>query len=288
MTLSTFDDGLFLPESPRWHEGCLWISDMVHRTVFRYDASGRKHAVAVFEENQSGIGFAPDGSMLVVSMPDRRLLRYRDGVITEVADLSHLEPTMLNDMAVASDGTAYITRFGWDPWKGEDLKTASVLRVDPDGGARSIGPELIVPNGVALSADESILYVAEAGGAAVWAIDLRSESFDAQVFCSLEPSPTSEIGLATPDGICVDADGGLWVADPHGHRVLHLSAQGNVDHAVAFPPADHPLAVALGSSDHITLFVAVTQKTDIYGPRTEPSGRIVTVDVSGLHFGKPA
>lgn len=285
MATRTFDDGLFLPESPRWHEGCLWISDMLHRTVFRYDATGRKHAVAVFDDNPSGIGFAPDGSMLVVSMAARRLLRYRDGAITDVADLSALEPTMLNDMAVAQDGTAYITRFGWDPWKGEELKTASVLRVDPNGSACSIGPDLIVPNGVALSIDESTLYVAEAGGAAVWAVDLRGQSGTAEVFCALEPSPTSEIGLATPDGICVDAQGGLWVADPHGHRVLHLSPRGTLDHAVDLPVADHPLAVALGGADHATLFITVAQKTDIYAPRTEPSGRIETLDVSGLDLG---
>lgn len=279
MTRSLFDDGLFMPESPRWHDGSLWISDIMHRTVFRYDDDGRKHTVAVFEENQSGIGFASDGSMLVVSMPDRRLLRYDDGVISEVADLSQLEPTMLNDMVVARNGTAYITRFAWDPWKGEDLKTASVLQVLPDGSARSIGPELVVPNGVALSADESRLYVAEAGGAAVHAIDLASPAFESVVFSELPASPRSEIGLATPDGICIDRGDGLWVADPHGHRVVHLDGAGAIDQVIEYPSEDHPLAVALGAPENNTLFVTTTQKTDLYGPRTEPSGRIERIDL---------
>jgi sugar lactone lactonase YvrE len=281
MTTTVFDKGLFMPESPRWHAGCLWISDILHRTVFRYDEHGRKHAVAVFEVNQSGIGFAPDGSMLVVSMPDRKLLRYHDATISEVSDLSHLEPTMLNDMVVASDGTAYITRFGWNPWKGEPMQTVSVLKVSPDGTARSMGPELIGPNGVALSPDEATLFVAEAGGSAVWALDLESTAHPAEVFCSLPASPTSELGLSTPDGICTDGAGGLWVADPLGHRVVHLGSDGALDDTVEFPATDHPLSVTLGGATSETLFITIVEKTDLYGPRTEPSGRIETLAPAG-------
>src|SRR6266567_4338483 len=111
-TIETLDDGLFLPESPRWHDGRLWLSDILHKSVIFYDADGRKHTYAVFDDDPSGLGWDADGNLLAVGMRDRQLLRVTAAGVSAVADLAAHETFMLNDMAVATDGTAFITRFG--------------------------------------------------------------------------------------------------------------------------------------------------------------------------------
>jgi sugar lactone lactonase YvrE len=134
-TIDTLDDGLFLPESPRWHDGRLWLSDILHRSVIFYDADGRKHTYAVFDDDPSGLGWDADGNLLAVGMRDRRLLRVTDDGMRTTADLSGLEAFMLKDMAVSSTGTAFITRFGSNIWQGEPLVTVRVIRVTPAGRA---------------------------------------------------------------------------------------------------------------------------------------------------------
>ncbi len=284
--MQTFDDGLFLPESPRWHDGNLWISDILHRTVFRYDAYGRKHTVAVFDDDTSGLGWTPSGELLVATMRHRKLVRVDDKGICEVADLSSVEPFLLNDMVVAADGTAFITCFGFDPWSGGELRTVEVIRVRPGGSVDLIGGPLVVPNGIALSEDERVLFVAESGGGKIVAIDdpLADTPAPARVFGVIPPSQTSELVLAAPDGMCLDREGSIWVADPMGHQVVQLDRTGAVADILPYAADTHPLAVALGGEERTTLFIAVAANTDINAPRINPGGRIeyMTVTVPGI------
>ena len=79
MTLNrteTLVDGLCFGEGPRWYEGALWLSDMHAKEVLRVDADGRVSSVVRVEQCPSGLGWLPDGQLLVVSMIDRRLLRF--------------------------------------------------------------------------------------------------------------------------------------------------------------------------------------------------------------------
>jgi sugar lactone lactonase YvrE len=280
--IQTLDDGLFLPESPRWHNGSLWISDMLHRTVFRYDADGRKHAVAVFDDDQSGLGWSPSGELLAVTMRHRKLVRVDDKGFSDVADLSSLESVMLNDMAVAADGTAFITRFGFNPWLGGQFCAVEIIRVRPDGTVGLIGGPVQLPNGIALSPDERVLLVAESAAGRIVAIDdpLAAVPATARVFGQIPVSEASELGIAAPDGICVDSEGGVWVADPIGHQVVRLDRAGTVTDILAVAPDAHPVAVALGGDARTTLFIAVAGSTDLYVPRINPRGRIDYTEVA--------
>jgi sugar lactone lactonase YvrE len=272
--IETLDDGLFLPESPRWHDGQLWLSDILHKSVFWYDAAWRKHTFAVFDDDPSGLGWDADGNLLAAGMRDRKLLRVTADGVAVVAELAGQEPFMLNDMAVSRDGTAFITRFGSDVWHGEPLDTVQIIRVFPDGRSDLIGPEVAVPNGIALSADESALYVAETARSRIWIVeDPLGSASESRVFAELPADESSGVGIATPDGICLDRRGGLWIADPLGHRVLHLGADGSVLETVGYPLDDQPLAVAT-DDDGGVLFVAVAKHPDLFAPRVNPVGRI--------------
>ena len=282
MHVQTLDDGLFLPESPRWHDGSLWISDILQRTVYRYGADGRRNAVAVFDDDQSGLGWPASGELLAATMRHRKLVRVDDKGFTEVADLSSIEPAMLNDMAVAADGTAFITSFGFNPWSGGEFRTVKIIRVRPDGAADLIGGPLCVPNGIALSQDERVLFVAECAAGRIVAIDdpLADVPATAREFGTIPVSETSDFGMAAPDGICLDVEGGVWAADPTGHKVVRLDREGVVSDVLPWAPDAQPLAVALGGDARTTLFITVSGNPDLFAPRINPSGRIEYTEVA--------
>src|SRR5947207_10109856 len=131
-------------ESPRWHDGRWWFSDFFRRRVVT--AGGE---VVHVEGQPSGLGWLPDGSLLVVSMRDRRVLRLRDGVLELHADLSHLCDWHANDMVVASDGSAYVGNFGFDLGN-EEPRATGLVHVAPDGSAKRVAQDLMFPNGTIL------------------------------------------------------------------------------------------------------------------------------------------
>jgi len=266
--------GLFLPESPRWVRDELWVSDILGRTVFRFDELGRRESVVVFDGDQSGIDFDEAGNLYVVLMQGCVLLRVAGGAPTVVADLSGVATSLCNDLVVAPDGTAFVSQLGFDPWKGEAPRQSCVIRVDTNGAATTIGPEMGGPNGLALTPDQRQLFVAEPGGGNLWRFDLdeRYDVVDANVFAHLDPAAGSQMPFGTPDGICLDSQGRLWVADPTGSRVVRVESDGSIEVMVEFPGL-HPLAVAVTSGANPSkLFVTVVANVDIYAPRVNPTG----------------
>ncbi len=107
-------DGLIFPEGPRWRDGKLWFSDMHAHRVMTVDLAGRSQVVVEVPGQPSGLGWTPDGELLVVSMTDRRLLRLEGGALVEVADLASLATFHCNDMVVDEHGRAYVGNFGFD------------------------------------------------------------------------------------------------------------------------------------------------------------------------------
>jgi sugar lactone lactonase YvrE len=261
--------GLRFPEGPRWHDGHLYLSDITGCAVHRYDAAGQGGVFVALDFEPSGLGFAPDGSLYVVDMPGRRVVAVRDGVTRVVADLTGITPSFCNDMAVAADGTAYVTQIGSNFWKGEKLVPVPVLRVKPDGTAEQFGPALRGPNGIVVTPDQKAVIVAEPGGGRLQRYDLdeHGELTGVTVFAQLEPTPDHPHGVVTPDGICLDAEGAVWFADPTAHRVARVRADGEITDVIPFPAEVHPLAVALGGAGGRSLFVMATPTMDFYGPR---------------------
>ena len=125
--------GLTFPEAPRWRDGKLWFSDFYSQRVLTVDLAGHLETVVEVPHRPSGLGWRPDGTLLVVSMLDRRLLRVEGGKTHVVADLSALATGPCNDMVVDATGAAYVGNFGFDRHRGEPERTACLARVDPAG-----------------------------------------------------------------------------------------------------------------------------------------------------------
>src|SRR5262245_27583813 len=154
-------DGLKFGEGPRWHEGRLWFSDFYTHRVAAVDLEGRDETIVEVPQRPSGLGWLPDGTLLVVSMLDRRLLRFDGKALRVHAELTSLAGGLCNDLVVDSAGRAYVGNFGYDRHNDAPSKNTRIIRVDPDGRAQAVGTELHFPNGMVISPDGRTLIVAE-------------------------------------------------------------------------------------------------------------------------------
>jgi sugar lactone lactonase YvrE len=269
-------DGLCFPEGPRWHDGKLWFSDMHAKRVVRVGSDGRAETVVEVPERPSGLGWLPDGRLLVVSMRDRSLLRLDPSGLTKVADLSQIATFDTNDMVVDRHGRAYVGNFGWDLVGGAPQKPTSLARVDPDGSVHVAATDLVFPNGTVITPDERTLIVGESFGARLTAFDVARDGAlsNRRVWATLE-------GGAIPDGIALDAEGAIWVASPTTGECLRVHEGGRVSRRVRGVSLAY--ACALGGPDRKTLYLCTAETHDPAECVLKRSGRIeyVAVDVPG-------
>lgn len=200
----------------------------------------------------SGLGWLPDGRLVVVAMDTQQLRRLEpDGKVVVHADLSSAATGTLNDMVVAPDGTAYVGDTGFRLWA-ETLEYAPgrLFAVSPDGAVRNVVEDLAAPNGIALA--RGALVVAEAGGQRLTALDAEGGSAltNRRIYVSLEA-----LAPLAPDGICLDCEGAAWVADPLGRRVLRVGDGSEVTDVLEF--SEIPVACVLAGDDRRTLVVCV-------------------------------
>ncbi len=275
-TLTTLLDGLVFPEGPRWHDGRLWFSDMHARAVLTVTPDGKTEKVLRVEERPSGLGWLPDGRLLVVSMHDRRLLRREaDGRLVEHANLYDLARYHCNDMVVDARGHAFVGNFGFDLDAGDTPVPTELLRVDPDGSVHVAAEEMRFPNGAVVTPDGSTLIVGESFGGCLTAFDLAPDGSLA------ERRVWAQLQGAVPDGICLDAEGAVWVASPVSNEVLRVREGGEV--AERIPTDQMAIACMLGGDDRRTLFVLTSKSTNPEECETARAAKILTcpVDVPG-------
>ena len=272
-------DGLVFPESPRWHNGKLWFSDMHGHWVMTVDFNGDTEKIVEVPGQPSGLGWLPDGRLLVVSMTDRRLLRLDTDGLTEVVDLRQLASSHCNDMVVDQQGRAYIGNFGFDMIEQEPLALAEIVLVTPNGDARVVAEEMAFPNGSVITPDGRTLIVAETFGPRLTAFNIEPDG-------SLTGRRIwAEIEQAVPDGICLDAENAIWVASPISAEVQRLHEGGEVTHRVKV--STQAFACMLGGSDRRTLFVLTAETLNPDEARAKASGRIETVHVDVPGVGLP-
>lgn len=280
LVLQSFLDDIAFPESPRWHEGELWFSDFYTHRVRRVDAFGRVTTVAEVPGQPSGLGWRPDGQLLIVSMTDRQLLRHDGKRLHLVADLSDLAPFHCNDMVVDTQGRAYIGNLGFDLGARAPFKPTNLIMVSPDGQARVVAEDMHFPNGTVITPDGKTLIIGESYGARLTAFDIAEDG-------SLSRRRTwAQLKGATPDGICMDAEGAIWVASPISREVLRVRAGGEVTHRV--PTEGQAVACMLGGMERRTLYVLTGKvMTTPEQSRAAMSGRILTVEVAVPGVGLP-
>ena len=246
----TLVGGLSFPEGPRWHQGRLWFSDIHDHRLCRLDGD-ELIEIAHFDDRPSGIGFLPNGKVLVVSLLDRRLIAVTgDGAQSVHADLSHLSGNFINDMVVDARGRAYVgSRNGQPPHSATD----SLIFVDTDGRCRTEIDDMVTPNGAVLLPGGQTMIVAETAAGRLRRFTLAPDG-------SLGNRETIfEQGGRHIDGICLDAEGGIWAGGGVG-GLLRISAGGELVEAIEFP-GRMVLATALGGPNGTTLFLATASLT---------------------------
>ncbi|MEO8601088.1 MAG: SMP-30/gluconolactonase/LRE family protein [bacterium] len=273
-------DGLAFGEGPRWHQGKLWFSDMHAHRVMTVDLDGRAETIVEVPQQPSGLGWLPDGRLLVVSMLDRRLLRLDGDRLVEVADLSRLATCHCNDMVVDANGRAYIGNFGFDLHvEGWEFHNAEIILVDPDGSARVVADELSFPNGTVITPDGRTLIVGESFAARLSAFDIAPDG------SLTNRREWAKLEFGTPDGICLDAEGAVWYASPVSAECVRVAEGGQVLERI--PLTMNAFACMLGGPDRRTLFICTANDSNPAAAHATRSGRIEIVDVDVPGAGWP-
>lgn len=270
-------DGIVFAEGLRWHGGRLWISDVLGARVYSAVPGGEIHLELELPTRPSGLGFTPNGDLLVVSMRDCKLLRVDAQGVHTVAELEHLVGGDLNDMVVGADGVAYIGNWGYDLFAHAEPRPANVVRVAPDGSARVVADDLGFPNGCAITADRRTFYVAESFAHRLTAFTLAADgTLD-------ERRVVAELPGRVPDGICVDAEHHVWVSCFGTHEFLRVAPSGEITMRVPLPDGRRAVSCALGGADRRTLYLATAETTldDLTAGRANARIDYVTVEVPG-------
>ena len=221
-------DKLCFGEGPRWREGMLWFSDMHAQKVLKVDPQGNVKTVVELDDDQpSGLGWLPNGDLLIVAMTKKQVLRFNGSQLSVHADLSSLASHFCNDMVVDHVGRAYVGNFGFDIHNGAQQSAAELICVEVDGSARCVDDDLIFPNGAVITPDNKTLIVAETFASRLTAFDIldSGDLTNKRIWAQLPKG-------AVPDGICLDAGGGIWSASPTSNNCIRQIEGGEVTHTI--------------------------------------------------------
>ena len=271
-----FLEGLVFPEGPRWHDGRLYFSDIHAHQVKSVDMEGNLEIVVSVPNKPSGLGWLPDGRLLVVSMLDKKLMRLDPDGLHEVADLRPFFTGHANDMVVDKDGRAYIGNTGGEFWTDPPTPRvpAHVVMVTPEGDARIVARDLQGPNGMVITPDGGTLIVAEPAAERLSGVTIAADGSlsNHRIWAELE---------GPPDGIAIDSESCVWASVPRQPgKFLRVAEGGEIRQR--FEVSDRlGIACALGGPGRKTLFMleSFTSSPD----SQSGNGRIrsVEVDVPG-------
>ena len=282
-------------ECPRWHDDRIWCVDFYAHEVLSAREDGSDLRVeAVVPQQPSGLGWLPDGRLLVVSMRDATVLRREaDGSLAVHAALSAHVSGHANDMVVDAAGRAYVGNFGFDLMAGAPVASTGLLRVDPGGTVTRVADDLLFPNGSVLT-DDGRLLVAETFGNRVAAFDVAADGSlsGRRTWAQFGPEPTTtDLGevlgqlVVAPDGCGLDAEGLLWVADGAHGRAVRVREGGEIVDEVS--PGTGVFACMLGGHDGRTLFLCTAPDFDEHARSAAREGQLLSVRVDVPHAGRP-
>lgn len=284
--------GHSLLEAPRWRDGYLYVSDFFTQRVLKFDETGSYRTVCNVPGMPSGLGWTPEGDLLIVSMTDRALWRLDGDELRQVADLSGLAPWHCNDMVVDHRGRAYVGNFGWDESSSSTIVSTSLIVVNPDGSFSTTADDVVFPNGMVITPDGGTLLVAETFASRITAFNISPDgqlvnrrvwaSFSEEEF--LTTTRGVETGMCLPDGIALDSDRCLWVADANGGGVLRVREGGEVLQRIPIDEGQTGYAVAMGGADLRTLFICAAAPYSTVDVSKVHTSRLLScrVDVAGV------
>lgn len=285
--------GLHFGEGPRWHDDRLWYSDFYDHAVHAITLDGVDERIVEVVGQPSGLGWMPDGSMLVSSMTDHRVLRWDGTTLSEHADLSAHAGWWVNDLVVAADGTAWVGNFGFDLDSflaehgiegvlGEPGPTSTVLcRIDPDGNVDVAASDIVFPNGSVITPDGGTLIVAETLALRLTAFTINADGSltDRRVWADLSAV------MGAPDGICLDAEGAVWIANAIAPMCMRVAEGGEIVDTV--DTSQTAFACMLGGPEGRHLFVMTAPDSDHTARAAAAEGCIEIAEVAVPHAGLP-
>jgi sugar lactone lactonase YvrE len=266
--------GLGLGESPRWHDGRLWVCDWVDGEVLTLDEAGDREVMFRMTGLPFSVDWLPDG---------RTVLTTVDGVVVDTG--GELTPYGAagdgwNEIVVDERGNTFVNRAGFDLMSGEEAKAGTVAVVIPDGSSRDVAGDVWFPNGMAVTPDGTTLIVAESYGRKLTAFDIQPDGGLSG------PRVWADLGEGCPDGICLDADGAVWCADVPNQRCVRVREGGEVLDTVEVDRGC--FACMLGGEDGRTLFIVAAEWGGTEGIGAgAPTGQVLTYRAPAPHAGRP-
>jgi sugar lactone lactonase YvrE len=282
-----FLTGLYFGECPRWHDGRLWYSDFFDHAVFSVSPEGDRRVEVDFDGEPSGLGWLPDGRLLINSRLDRAIVRREaDGTLVRHGELTPWATWHANDMVVASNGQAYAGNFGFNldglydgSVEPSAIAPTSLVRVDPDGSSCEAADDLHFPNGTVITDDGGTLIIAESMGGRLSAFDRAADGT-----LSGRREWAALPGVA-PDGICLCADGTVWVANALGAECVRVAEGGEIVERVT--TSRGCFACMLGDEDRLTLYLVTAEWSDAAKARLSRNGALEKVRTSVPGAGLP-
>lgn len=274
-TAEVLTTGLGLGESPRWHDGRLWVCDWVAGQVLTLDESGRREVMFTMSGLPFSVDWLPDG---------RTVLASADGVVCAEADGS-LTPYGAsgdgwNEIVVDTHGNTFVNQPGFDLMSGAEPAAGMVAVVIPDGSSREVAGDVWFPNGMAVTPDGTTLIVAESYANKLTAFDIQPDGGLSG------PRVWAGLGDGCPDGICLDAEGAVWYADVPHQRCVRVREGGEVLDMVEVDRGC--FACMLGGEDGCTLFIVAAEWTGTSGIGAgAPTGQVLTYRAPAPHAGRP-
>lgn len=251
--------GFAFAESPRWHDNAFYVSDMYEGKIFRVGRTSRggwkTESVVDIGADCGGIGWLPDGDLLVVHTSERIISRHRrDAPSMLHVDLSGVADRDLNDMIVLPDGSLYVGTAPLEDGDDDLLSRSPIYHVSRSGRVSVAAEGFFNPNGMALSPDRHHLLVNETFGQQISSFPAigRGKIETKRTWCSLGPplAPArtedvmSSLTIAL-DGMAAERRGdAVWVADAIGHRVLRVTDRG-IERQI-LTGYEQPFACAIG------------------------------------------
>ena len=295
-TVNTLLTGGGFFEGPRWRDGTWWVSDFYRQTVSRVSPDGTETVVVEVEAQPSGLGWLPDGSLVISSMKDHKVLRFHEGELSVLADLDGLVGGHLNDLVVDSSGHIFVGNFGFDLMGGGSPDPADLIRVDPDGVVTVVATDLHFPNGAVITPDGSTLIVGETIGNRYTAFTIEADGSltGRRPWAVFAPEPQgssfaerlAELVVA-PDGCSLDAQGHIWAADALGNRVVRVAKGGEILEEIPGPDGLGIYAAQLGGPDGTTLLLCCAPDFFEHNRAVAREAVLATVEVDVPHAGFP-
>jgi sugar lactone lactonase YvrE len=256
-------DGLVFGESTRWHDGRLWFCDWGAGQIVRVDRD-EPEVVARIDDFPFCIDWLPDGRLLVITGRGLLLRREPDGTLVTHADLTALGGGFpWNDIAADSRGHTYVNNVGF-AFPGGEPAPGLIALVTPDGSSRPVAGDVHFPNGMAVTADDRTLIVAESYAGRLTAFDIAADGSlgNRRVW--------AELGTGVPDGICIDPEGAVWYADVPNQCCVRVREGGEILRTVELDRGG--FACALGDG----VLYAVTA---VWPSPEGASGQLVAVEL---------